>query len=56
MERYATFTKSFDEAMRDYMVFSKDMELIAIIGHQQYVVKISDNKCKYYKVLNPRKI
>lgn len=56
MERYATFTKTFSQALCDYMVLSKDMELIAIIDKQQYVVKITENSCKYYKALTPRKI
>lgn len=54
MERYATYTKTFDEALCDYMVFSKDMELIAIIDKQQYVVKINNQNVKYYKALKPR--
>lgn len=56
MEKYATFTKTFNEALNDQLTFSKDNELIYIENGQQYVVKIAENKCKYYKVLTPREI
>lgn len=56
MEKFATFTKTFDEALTDEIYITNDNELIAVIKDEQYVVKIKDNKCKYYKVLQPREI
>ena len=56
MEKYATYTKSFDKALNDYLVLSKDNELIYQENGQQYVVKITNENVKYYKVLRPREI
>lgn len=56
MERYATFTKSFDEVLRDNPMLTKDNELIVVLNGQQYVIKINERNCKYYKVLTPRVI
>lgn len=56
MEKYATYTKTFDQALKDYLVLSKDNELIYQENGQQYVVKINDTNCKYYKALTPREI
>ena len=56
MEKYATYVKSFDEALKDYLVFSKDNELIYQENGRQYVVKINNTNCKYYKALRPREI
>lgn len=56
MEQYATFTKSFEECLRDKPTLTSNGEIIVVINYVQYVVKINDNKCKYYKVLRPREI
>ena len=56
MERYATYTKTFDQALNDHLVLSKDNELIYVNNGQQYVVKINNENVKYYKALKPREI
>lgn len=56
MEKQATYTKSFDKALKDNLVFSKDNELIYQENGQQYVVKIREYDCIYYKALTPREI
>lgn len=56
MEKFATFTKTFSQALTDKLTFSKDNELIYIENGQQYVVKIRENECRYYKALTPREI
>ena len=56
MEKYPTFVKTFEQALTDEVYLTSECELIAIINNQQYVVKVGDNKCKYYKTLKPRKI
>ena len=56
MEKCATYTKSFDKALKDHLVLSKDNELIYQENGQQYVVKINNINCKYYKALTPREI
>ena len=56
MEKYATFIKTFSQALKDKLTFSKDNELVYIENGQQYVVKIRENECRYYKALKLREI
>ena len=56
MEKYATFSKTFEECLMDNPKLAKNNEIIVTISNTQYVVKIAENKCKYYKALTPREI
>lgn len=56
MEKYATYVKTFEECIKDKPLITKDNEIVVTIAYTQYVVKIRDNKCAYYKALQPREI